>query len=90
MGLESLFKEIFRSIWRIFREIIRLFTFWESIDEPPSWVRNAFERYARRLPTHPYDVIKHYVGKNHIYKVYCETIRQGQIKEHWYVKQRIR
>ena len=90
MGLFSLFKEIFRSIWRIIKEVIKLFTFWIPIKEPPKWVWKAFNKWERRLPTHPYDMVKIFVGKRHVYKFYGETIGQGQVEYHWYIKPRIK
>jgi len=60
------------------------------INEPPRWVFKAWARWERRLPTHPYNMVKIFVGKNHIYKYYGEMIGQGQVKDHWYIKPRIR
>jgi len=38
-------------------------------DEVPEWVSKAYWRWWRRLPTKPYNMTKHFVGKTFVYKV---------------------
>lgn len=78
------------SLRSILKEIRRSFTFWMPIEDPPRWVRKAYDRWEEKLLTHAYGMVKHFVGKNYIYKVYCETVGQGQVELHWYRKKRIR
>lgn len=40
---------------------------WEKIDNPPKWVLKAYQKWERRLPTHPYNMTKHFVGKTFVY-----------------------
>jgi hypothetical protein len=93
VSLRSIFREIKRSLKRIFREIKRSLTFWHEINYPPPWVRKAYLKWLKsyeRRHGNPYDVTKYFWGRNHIYKVFHETLGQGSIAEHWYVKKRIK
>mgnify|MGYP001560531294 CR=1 FL=1 len=78
---------VFKKFWR---DIKRTFIFWIPIRNPPKWVWKVYNNWERKLQTHPYDMTKHFVGKNYIYKVFCETIEQGRVELHWYRKKRIR
>ena len=72
------------------REVKRTFTFWKIIKEPPKWVEAAHERWKDKLPTAPYNMTKHFVGKNHIYKVIHGMLEQGQAPVlNWYIKKKI-
>lgn len=61
MGFLSGLKSFFKSGHRV-RE-------WSEIKEPPKWVWKAYFRWERRLPTRPYNMTKHFVGKTFIYRV---------------------
>lgn len=51
---------------------------WEKIEEPPSWVWNAYHKWERRLGTHPYNMTKHFVGKTFVYRVRHGMGMQGE------------
>ena len=78
------------SLRSIFKEVRRTLTFWIPISEPPDWVWKAYNRWCDGLSARPYGMTKHFVGKNNIYRVYCEMVGQGPVLEHWYRKKRIR
>lgn len=79
---------------RLFQELIikirRMFSFWERISNVPVWVHRASDNWKMGLQHRPYDRIKHFVGKNYIYKIHYKTITQGQIQEIYYRKTRIK
>lgn len=50
---------------------------WEKIEEPPKWVLKAYDRWERRLPTHPYNMTKHFKGKTFVYRVKHGMGEQG-------------
>ena len=81
------------SIKSILKEVIRTATFWMPTSNPPRWVKRASEKYERaferRYGHRPYDIIKHFRGKNRLYKVFYECVAQGQIEDKWYWKPRI-
>jgi len=79
-------------VWKVFwKEIKRTFTFWHKINKPPKWVLRAHKKWKMKLPTHPYDMKKVFVGKNHLYKVVHGTGAQGEAPIlGWYKKKRFR
>ncbi|MEK6897745.1 MAG: hypothetical protein AABX28_00120 [Nanoarchaeota archaeon] len=58
--------------------------------ETPRWVVNASDKFYNSKEVRPYDKIIFLKGKNHIYKVWFQTIAQGQIETHYYKKLRTR
>lgn len=76
---------------KVWKDIKRLFTFWAPIDKPPKWVWKAYVRWERKLPTHPYNMVKVFVGRNHLYKVVHGMGAQGEAPIiGLYIKKRIR
>lgn len=76
---------------KTWRNIKRGFVFWLPINNPPGWVLKAYDRWERRLPTHPYDMTKHFVGENHIYRVKHGSRLQGEAQIiGWWKKKRIK
>jgi hypothetical protein len=51
-------------------------------------LQQKISRYERRTGHNAYDCVFYSKGKHHKYKVWCETIAQGQTKEHYYVRNR--
>ncbi len=51
---------------------------WERIDNPPKWVWKAYNKWERKLSTHPYNMTKHFVGKTFIYRVRHGMGGQGE------------
>ena len=74
----------------VWREIKRKFTFWERVDDVPKWVHSAAERWESKLAHRPYDLTKHFVGRNFIWRIYYRTIEQGRVSEEYYRKKRIK
>ena len=75
----------------LLKEVRKNLTFWILIKRPPRWVLKAHHKWKDKLPSQPYDMTKHFVGKNHIYKVRHGTGRQGEAPIiGWYVKKRIK
>jgi len=75
-------------MWRDFK---RIFTYWHKIQRVPRWVHRAKRRWLHSLPDYaPYEMTKYFYGKNWIYKIYFKTIAQGQWKEMYYRKRRVR
>lgn len=74
----------------ILKGIRKSLTFYIPIKEPPKWVLGAYDKWAERLSTHPYCVVKHFVGKHYIYKVVHGQGAQGEAPIiGWYKKKRI-
>lgn len=61
---------------------------WRKINYPPSWVKKAHEKWKRKLPTHPYNMRKVFVGKTFLYKVKHGQGMQGEAPARWYIKKR--
>lgn len=62
---------------------------WKKIDNPPEWVQEAYNKWKRKLSTHPYNMTKHFVGKSFIYRVRHGIGSQGQAPIiAWYKKLR--
>ena len=53
---------------------------WERISEKkvPRWVWKVYKKWEGRLPTHPYNMTKHFVGKTFIYRVRHGMENQGE------------
>ncbi|MEX0920047.1 MAG: hypothetical protein WDZ69_00510 [Candidatus Pacearchaeota archaeon] len=51
---------------------------WERIDNPPEWVLKAYYEWERKLPTHPYNMTKHFVGRTFVYRVRHGMGAQGE------------
>jgi len=53
---------------------------WRRIDEKdlPKWIDKAYNKWEGRLPTHPYHMTKHFVGKTFVYRVRHGCGRQGE------------
>jgi len=51
---------------------------WRRLDSPPKWVLRSYQRWERKLPTHPYNMTKHFVGKTFIYRVRHGMGAQGE------------
>jgi hypothetical protein len=54
--------------------------------KPPKWVQKATDNYYNKCSIRPYDKIKHFKGRTYVYKIWFETITQGEIKIHYYRK----
>lgn len=62
---------------------------WRAIKEPPKWVEKAYSNWWTRLPIRPYNKMKHFVGKNFIYRVRHGQGLQGEAPIiGWYIKQK--
>lgn len=62
---------------------------WREIKDPPKWVWKAYHRWERKLPTHPYNMTKHFVGKNYIFRIRHGIGMQGEAPIiGWYVKKK--
>jgi len=57
-----------------------IFEGWEKINEKdvPEWVNKAYWKWDRKLPTHPYNMTKHFVGKTFVYRVRHGMGAQGE------------
>ena len=62
----------------LLESIKAFFESWEKIDSPPKWVLKAYSKWEGKLPTHPYNMTKHFVGKTFVYKVRHGMERQGE------------
>ena len=64
---------------------------WRKIDESklPGWIGKAYSTWERKLPTHPYNMTKHFVGKTFVYRVRHGIGAQGEAPViGWYRKKR--
>ena len=62
---------------------------WKKINNPPEWVRKAYYKWNKKLPTHPYNITKHFVGKTFVYRVRHGIGSQGEAPIiGWYMKKR--
>jgi len=62
---------------------------WQKIEELPDWVSTAYNRWESRLNTHPYNMNKHFVGKEYIYRIKHGMGEQGEAPIiGWYKKLR--
>ena len=43
----------------ILKSIKSIIEGWKKIDNPPDWVQEAYYKWEEKLPTHPYNMIKH-------------------------------
>lgn len=62
-------------LWKSIKAILEG---WEKIDSSPEWVWKAYNKWERKLPTHPYNITKHFVGKTFIYRVRHGMGTQGE------------
>lgn len=78
-------------IREMLKKLRRKLTFFVPIKEPPKWVWKAYDRWKEKIATHPYDMVKHFVGKHYIYKVTHGTGCQGEAPiTGWYKKRRVK
>tara|TARA_Y100000310_G_scaffold289466_1_gene315868 strand:- start:3224 stop:3451 length:228 start_codon:yes stop_codon:yes gene_type:complete len=62
---------------------------WKEIDEPPKWVLKAYYKWESRLGVHPYNLTKHFFGKNFVYRVRHGMGNQGEAPIiGWYKKKK--
>ena len=52
----------------------------------PKWVVKASDKFYSKKGVRPYDKVIFLKGKNHVYKIWYEMVGQGQIKIHYYKK----
>ena len=62
-------------LWKSIKAILEG---WEKIDNPPEWVWKAYNKWERKLPTHSYNMTKHFVGKTFVYRVRHGMGAQGE------------
>ncbi len=73
----------------VFSWLSNLFGDWERIKSLPSWVLRAYGKWQSKLPTHPYNMTKHFVGYHFVYKVRHSMGGQGKAPIlGWYKKSR--
>lgn len=64
---------------------------WRKIKNPPKWVWKAYGKWESKLPTHPYNMTKHFVGKNFVYRVRHGMGNQGEAPIiGWYRKKKLK
>ena len=62
---------------------------WRKMEHPPKWVEKAYIKWVGKLPTHPYNMTKHFKGKTFIYRVRHGMGAQGEAPIiGWYKKKR--
>ena len=82
---------IFLILIVFWKSIRAFFEGWEKIDEKdvPKWVGKAYFKWERRLPTHPYNMTKHFAGNTFVYRVRHGMGMQGEAPIiAWYVKKK--
>jgi hypothetical protein len=75
-------------LWKSIKAILEG---WEKINEKdvPEWVWKAYNKWERKLSTHPYNMTKHFVGKTFVYRVRHGQGAQGEAPIiGWYKKLR--
>ncbi len=73
----------------LWKSIKAIFEGWKKIENPPKWVLGAYTKWQSKLPTHPYNMIKHFVGNNFTYRVRHGMGGQGEAPIiGWYKKSR--
>jgi len=61
---------------------------WAEIKHLPNWADKLYWKWRNKFSIPPYDTKKHFVGKNHIYKIKSETHGQGNEYLFYYVKRK--
>jgi hypothetical protein len=76
-----------KRFWRKLMDLLTLNFFYPiSEKNAPKWVVKATNKFYSRCKVRPYNKVIFLKGKNHIYKIWFETIGQAQIKTHYYKK----